>query len=153
MSYASVFSIRQPLRDAVLSKDGFLPVYLASLLEDNDLEYEIGKFGGDYENDFIVNSSTLFECKRFKMDKDKVAIRSELTNVLSQMRRHIKALRNDGRRIEKAYLAWNRRDQEKDLLQSLKIKYNDIFKEHEFKVICPEDLEETLRELAQEKSR
>jgi len=34
----------------------------------------------------------------------------------------------------------------------LKTKYADMFKEHEFGVLCPEDLEETLRELAQDAS-
>jgi len=152
MSYASVFSIKQPLRDAVLSKDGFLPVFLASLLEDNGLESEINRYDGDYENDFIVNGTTLIECKRYRMNKDKTAIRSELTNVLSSLRKHVKALKDEGREIKKVYLAWNRRDDGKALLQSLKTKYADMFKEHEFGVLCPEDLEETLRELAQDAS-
>ena len=141
-SYGSLFSLNGILKDAILSKDGLLPVYLGWLLEKNGVEYEVGTYSGKYENDFIIKNSILVECKMFKSVKDTVAIRSEIDTALAQINKHIKELNSKENQIKEVYFLWNRDRDKKELQNKLKTKYTELFENYEFDIICPEDIEE-----------
>ncbi|MCK4798349.1 MAG: hypothetical protein KAT05_13290 [Spirochaetes bacterium] len=141
-SYGSLFSLNSTLKEAILSKDGILPVYFGWLLEKEGIEYEVGTYSGKYENDFIINNSILVECKMFKSVKDTAAISSEIDSALSQIKKHITELNSKENQIEEVYLLWNRGSDEKELQNKLKTKYTELFENYGFDIICPEDIEE-----------
>lgn len=147
LSYASIFSLDRTLREAIFSKDGLLPVYLGWLLKKEGIEFEMGKYSKKYENDFVINKSTLVECKMFKSEKDLVAIRSEIDSGFSQIKEHIEQLDSEGIEIKQACLLWNRNDDAKELQKKLQSKYNELFKKYKLKIIYPDEIEETIEEM------
>lgn len=146
-SYTSIFSLDKTLKEAIFSKDGLLPVYLGWLLKNEGIEFEVGKYSKKYENDFIIKKSILVECKMFKSEKDSCAIRSEMSSSFSQIEKHIKQLDSEGTEIKQTYLLWNRRDNEKALQKKLQSKYKELFENYELKIICPDEIEETIEEM------
>lgn len=146
-SYASIFSLDGTLKEAIFSKDGLLSVYLGWILKNKGIEFEVGEYSEKYENDFIINKCILIECKMFKSEKDSVAIRSETDSCFSQIKKHIKQLDLEGIEIKQAYLLWNRKDNAEELQRKLRYKYNQLFKEYELKIICPDEIEETIEEM------
>lgn len=151
-SYGSIFSLNHVIKEAILSKDGLLPVYLGWLLEKVEIDYEVGGYSGKYENDFIVKKSILVECKMFKAEKDAMAVKSEIDSSLSQINRHIKELNSNGIKIQQAYLLWNRNDAEEELQIKLQTKYNELFRNYGFMIICPEDIEDFVTDIKSNKS-
>ena len=141
-SYGSIFSLNETLKESIHSKDGILSVYFGWLLEKKGIGYEVGKYSGKYENDFIIENSILVECKMFKSEKDSVAIRSEIDSSLSQINKHIKQLHSEGIKIEEVYLLWNRNDNEEKLQKKVYTKYKSLFEEYSFKIICPDEIED-----------
>jgi len=148
-SYGSIFSLNDILKKSILSKDGLLSVYFGWLLEKEIIEYEVGEYSGKYENDFIIKKSILVECKMFKSDKDAVAIRSEIDSSLSQIRKHLSQLNSDGIKIHQAYLLWNRNNNAEELRMKLQSKYNELFNKYDFKIICPDELEDFVNKIKQ----
>ncbi|MCZ7406639.1 MAG: hypothetical protein O8C67_17155, partial [Candidatus Methanoperedens sp.] len=146
-SYGSIFSLNQVLKEAILSKDGLLPVYFGWLLEKEEIEYEVGEYSGGYENDFIIKKSILVECKMFKAEKDAVAVRSEIDSSLSQIKKHINKLNSEGFEIQQAYLLWNRNNNEEELQMKLQTRYNELFKKYGFKIICPDKIEDIVNKM------
>lgn len=147
LSYASIFSLDRTLREAIFSKDGLLPVYLGWLLKKEGIAFEVGKYSKKYENDFVIKKSTLVECKMFKSEKDLVAIRSEIDSGFSQIKEHIEQLDSEGIGIKQTYLLWNRNDNAKELQKKIQSKYNELFKKYKLKIICPDEIEETIEEM------
>lgn len=143
-SYSAIFSLDNLLSDAIFSKDGFLAVYFAWLLEREQMSFEVLSYPSKYENDFIVDRDTLTECKMFKSEKDREAMISELENSLIQIKDHLNSLEEDGKLIQFAYLIWNRYENPEDLINQLKPKYKDLFDNYNFKVYGPEGLEELI---------
>ncbi|OGH04195.1 MAG: hypothetical protein A2W22_03000 [Candidatus Levybacteria bacterium RBG_16_35_11] len=146
-SYGSIFSLNNVIKEAILSKDGLLPVYFGWLLEKEEIEYKVGEYSGKYENDFIIKKSILVECKMFKSDKDALAIRSELDSSLSQIKKHINEMTSEGIEIKQAYLLWNRNNEEKEIQMKLQVKYKDLFEKYVFDVIYPDEIEEFVNEI------
>lgn len=146
-SYASIFSLDGTLKEAIFSKDGLISVYLGWILKNKGIEFEVGEYSEKYENDFIISRSILIECKMFKSEKDLVAIRSEMDSCFSQIKKHIKQLDLEGIEIKQAYLLWNRNDNAEQLQKKLRSKYNLLFKKYELKIICPDEIEETIEEM------
>jgi len=147
LSYASIFSLDRTLREAIFSKDGLLPVYLGWLLKKEGIAFEVGKYSKKYENDFVIKKSTLVECKMFKSKKDLVAIRSEMDGSFTQIKKHIEQLDSEGIEIKQAYLLWNRNDNAKELQKKLRSTYEKLFKKYKLKIICPDEIEETIEEM------
>ncbi len=141
-SYASIFSIDTTLKEAILSKDGLLSVYLGWLLKKEGIKFEVGGYTAKFENDFVIDNSILVECKMFKSNKDRVAIRSNLDSCFSQIKKHIKQLEKEGTKIQRAYLVWNRRETEKEIQNKLESKYMELFRKYSLKIICPDKIEE-----------
>ena len=146
-SYASIFSLDRTLKGAIFSKDGLLPIYLGWLLKKESIEFEVGKYSKKYENDFVIKKSTLVECKMFKSEKDLVAIRSEMDNSFSQIKKHIKQLDLEGIEIKQAYLLWNRNGNAEELQRKLRSRYDELFKKYKLKIICPDEIEESIEEM------
>lgn len=148
-SYNAVFSIDRTLKDALLSKDGILPVYFGWLLKKENIEFNVGEYSNQFENDFVIKNSILVECKMFKSEKDSLAIRSEIENSLSQIIKHIEQLESEGQEIEQAYFLWNRCSNEMDLQKKLrtKAKFKELFKKYHLKIICPDEIEEIVEEM------
>jgi len=146
-SYSSIFLLDGLLRDAIFSKDGFLSVYFGWLLKKEEIPFNIGEYSLEYENDFIINNNALVECKMFKSEKDKIAIKSEFESSLVQMREHLNSLSKDKKQIKYAYLIWNRYENPKELVERAKAKYKDLFKKYNFKVFGPDDIEDLISEL------
>ena len=146
-SHASIYSLDSTLKDSIFSKDGLLAVYFGWVLKKEGIEFDEGSFSGKYENDFVIKKSILVECKMFKSEKDPVAKRSEMINSFSQIEKHIKQLDSEGTEIKQAYLLWNRRDNEKALQKKLQSKYKELFEKYELKIICPDEIEETIEEM------
>ena len=146
-SHASIYSLDSTLKDSIFSKDGLLAVYFGWLLKKEDIEFDEGSFSGKYENDFLIKKSILVECKMFKSEKDLVAKRSEMINSFSQIEKHIKQLDSEGTGIKQAYFLWNRRDNEKALQKKLQSKYKELFEKYELKIVCPDEIEETIEEM------
>ena len=146
-SYASIFSLDRTLKEAIFSKDGLLSVYLGWILKNKGIEFEVGVYSGKYENDFIISKSILIECKMFKSEKDLVAVRSEMVNCFSQIKKHIKQLDLEGIEIKQAYLLWNRNDNAEELQRKLRSKYDQLFKKYELKIICPDEIEKAIEEM------
>ena len=83
----------------------------------------------------------------FKSEKDLVAIRSEIDSGFSQIKEHIEQLDSEGIKIKQAYLLWNRNDNAKELQKKLRSKYEKMFKKYKLKIICPDEIEETIEEM------
>lgn len=152
LSYSAIFSLNEILKDAIFSKDGFLAVYFGWLMEKAEIPFTVSDYSLEYENDFIINNDTLVECKMFKSEKDKLAINSELENSLVQIRNHIFSLNKSSKKIEHAYLIWNRYEDPKESIGQVVAKYRELFKNYNFRVFGPEDLEELISELKSRKS-
>ena len=146
-SYSSIFSLDELLKDAIFSKDGFLSVYFGWLLKKEGIPFVIGEYSSEYENDFIINNNVLVECKMFKSEKDKIAIKSEFGNSLVQIRKHLDSLNKDEKQIKYAYLIWNRYESPKESIDRVKTKYRDLFEKYNFKVFGPRDIEELIPKL------
>ena len=124
-----------------------MSIYLGWLLKKEGVEFEVSSYSRKYENDFIIKKSTLVECKMSKSEKDSVAIRSEMINCFSQIKKHIKQLNSERMRIKRAYLFWNRKDNEEGLQKKLRPKYKELFEKYKLKIICPDEIEETIEEM------
>ena len=83
----------------------------------------------------------------FKSEKDLVAIRSEMDNSFSQIKKHIKQLDLEGIEIKQAYLLWNRNGNAEELQRKLRSKYDELFKKYKLKIICPDEIEESIEEM------
>jgi len=115
-SYSSIFSLDELLKDAIFSKDGFIVVYFGWLLKKEKIPFNVGEYSSEYENDFIINNNTLVECKMFKLEKDTIAIESELENSIAQIRKHLDSLNKIEGQIKYTYLIWNRYESPKELM-------------------------------------
>lgn len=146
-SHASIYSLNPTIKDSIFSKDGLLAVYFGWLLKKKGIEFNVGSFSDKYENDFVIKKSILVECKMFKLGKESEAKRSEMTDGLSQIEKHIKQLNSEGTEIKQAYLLWNRRDNEIALQKKLHSKYKELFDRYKLKIICPDEIEETIEEM------
>jgi hypothetical protein len=146
-SYSSLFLPDDLLREAIFSKDGFLSVYFGWLLKKEAILFNVGEYSSDYENDFVINNNTLVECKMFKSEKDKIAIKSELENSLVQIRNHLDSLNKDEKRIKYVYLIWNRYENPKESIDRVKTKYSELFENYDFKVFGPEDIDGLISQL------
>jgi len=146
-SYSSIFSLDELLRDAIFSKDGFLSAYFGWLLKKEELPFVIGEYSSEYENDFIINKNVLVECKMFKSEKDKIAIKSEIENSLMQIKKHSNSLNKNEKKIKYAYLIWNRYETPKKSIDEFKIKYRELFENFNFEVFGPEDIEKLIQKL------
>ncbi len=87
-----------------------------------------------------------------KAEKDSMAVRSEIDSSLFQINKHIKELDSKGITIKEAYLLWNRSDAEEELQTKLQTKYNELFKNHGFVIICPEDIENFVTDIKSNES-
>lgn len=146
-SYSSFFILDEILKDAILSKDGFLAVYLCWLLNREQIPYKVNVLTSDTENDFIINNNVLLECKMFKQNKDEMAIESELESSLVQIKKHISSLNKDKQQIKYAYLLWNRYNISKKIVDSLRSKFRNLFREYKLKIFSPETIEELIAQL------
>jgi hypothetical protein len=153
LSYSAIFSLNEVLKDAIFSKDGFLAVYFGWLLEKENIPFTVSEYSLEYENDFIINNDTLVECKMFKSEKDKLAINSELENSLVQIKDHIYSLNESSKRIEHAYLIWNRYENPTELISRFVAKYRELFKKYNFRVSGPEEIEDLISKLKGRESR
>ncbi len=144
-SYSSIFSLDELLKDAIFSKDGFIAVYFGWLLKREKIPFNVGEYFSEYENDFIINNNTLVECKMFKLEKDRIAIKSELENSIKQIREHLDTLNQSGKQIKHAYLIWNRYESPKELIDRIIAKYR--LEEYNFEVFGPDDMEELISKL------
>lgn len=151
-SFSSLFSLGETLKDATFSKDGFLSVYFGWLLKREEIPFVVNEYSSESENDFVINNSALVECKMFKSEKDKIAIKSELENSLVQIEKHLDSSVKDGIQIKCAYLIWNRYESPKELLQRLKTKYRHLFEKYNFEVFGPEDIKELISKLKKRRS-
>lgn len=144
-SYSSIFSLDELLKDAIFSKDGFIVVYFGWLLKKEKIPFNVGEYSSEYENDFIINNNTLVECKMFKLEKDTIAIESELENSIAQIRKHLDSLNKIEGQIKYTYLIWNRYESPKELIDRIKTKYR--LEEYNFEVFGPNDIEELIYKL------
>ena len=146
-SYGSIFSLNDVLKECILSKNGLISIYFGWLLKKENIEFDVENFSGEYENDFIIKKSILVECKMFKSEKDIIAIRSEMDNSFSQIKKHLNQLILDGFEINKTYLLWNRKNKQEDLQDKLKPKYKELFEEYNLQIICPNEIQNLLQKI------
>jgi len=151
LSYSSIFSLDELLRDAIFSRDGFLGVYFGWLLKKEKIPFIVDKYSSEYENDFIINNNILVECKMFRSERDEIAIKSEFESSLAQVRKHLDSLNKDEKQIKYAYLIWNRYESPKKFIDRVKTKYREIFEKYNFKAFGPENIEELILQLKRER--
>lgn len=146
-SYSSFFTLDEILRDAILSKDGFLSVYLGWLLNREQIPYKVNVLASGTENDFIINNKVLLECKMFKQNKDEMAIKSELESSFVQIDKHINSLIKNNLQIKDAYLLWNRYDSPKKVVNNLRNRFRDLSHKYKLLIFDPEHIEELITQL------
>lgn len=149
-SYSAIFSLDTTIKEAIFSKDGLLSVYLGWLLEKEGIDFEVGFYSDEYENDFLIKKSILLECKMFKSEKDDVAINSEIGGAFSQIEEHVKGLSEKDIEIKKTYFLWNRYDKYRNLQSNFKIKFKDLFQKYHVEIICPNEMDEFIEKLKEE---
>lgn len=109
MAFSTIYAIDETLRDALLNKDGIMAVLLGYLLGKERIKYEL-PYKNKYENDFLIEGKKgyiLVECKMFRTDSDDVTVKSQLEEGISQLIKHIKALKDEGKEVIKGYFVWN----------------------------------------------
>jgi hypothetical protein len=143
-SYSAILLLDELLTCCIFSKDGFLAIYFGWLLEKEQLQFTVNNFTSKHETDFIVNDNALVECKMFKKNKDIFAIQDELENAIKQVEAHAKSLISDGFPLKYAYLIWNVKFNLKEITDNLIIKHRWLFRDLEFRVFGPDDIEDLI---------
>lgn len=147
MSYSAIYSPHELVKEALLCKDGFLSVLFGWCLRRDGIEYTIGEYAGELETDFIVirpGAQTVIECKTFKVDKDDAAIRDEMRGALSQLGRQVKALRDKGAHVDRAFVLWNR--EEEISFDEMVSEFESKFKPIEARLFNHLQIEDAIRE-------
>jgi hypothetical protein len=146
-SFRSIFALNETLRGSILSKDGFLSVYLGWLLTRENIGFEPSKYSTEFESDFVVRKAILVECKTFKSQKDTVAIGSEIKNALTQVSKQIKELKEDRIKIRKAYILWNRTEKEAEIQDKFRGKFAKVYERYGLEIVCPNDIEKMVESI------
>ncbi len=112
MNFGAIYDIDTELKQILLSQDGILPVYLCWMLKQKNVSFSANSKGANYELDVLVRNNMILECKTLKQNKDALAIKTELSKNCLQVIRQVEAKRKEGIEIKKAFVVWNKSQEE-----------------------------------------
>ena len=141
MTFSTAYSLHPLLKRMIDYQDGLLSCAFAWVLINKNVEYISSGYSTKYEMDFEITTSGkefLVECKMHNTAKDKQAIKDHLINDLTQLISHMKALEEEGKKVNGGYvltnhLLGNRRDIVKSAYNNSR-KIKEYRKEHNIKI-------------------
>lgn len=114
MEFVTAYFAAPWLREAILSKDGFLLFALAMHLSSKNMTWEAGKTIGGLEIDLLVDRrfagtprTVVIETKMFQTDRTPDVIRQNLYDAARQLTRSTKAVIESGRKVDSAVVVTN----------------------------------------------
>ena len=119
MDYSAIYSLHPTLKEILFSRDGFSLVFLGWGLKRCSIPFITQAYSKESENDILILNQILTEVKQFKLEKDEIAIASELKSSLTQVRNHIDQYRSE-KNIIKKYLLRNETEGYEQILKKLK---------------------------------